>query len=260
MEEAGNKDTRLKHDAAPLIFFKNLFEEAKETDDNLSIPPPHLCGLARVATYRVQNNVYVTVVCGNLEDFCSPIGAVVIPCNEGGLLGGSTDEAITKTAGNNLRYARRHLPLENGIRCPIGHCKLLGPSVYGQLLVNHVVLAAGPDFRECNESKDYLKAEKLLSKTYRSVLELLNEVDGVLQVAFPIISASKCSGPITVDRVLEIAILEVLAWARCNIVPFLEDRDIVFCIKSNEMARKFNCMCNNLLKGCIKAEIIPVPI
>ena len=104
--------------------------------------------------------------------------AIVNAANPTMLGGGGVDGAIHRAAGPELREHCQHLPVVNGVRCPIGMARI---TPAGQLKARWVIHAVGPRYTDDPEP------EKLLASAYRSSL-LLAQLYTCRSIAFPAIS------------------------------------------------------------------------
>lgn len=157
--------------------------------------------------------------------------AIVNAANEGCLGGGGVDGAISDAGGPNLLQDRMALPFAtvdddeggkktlNGVTCLTGDAVITGPDDYGDLGVNHVIHAVGPNYMmydgrsSSNLSSDscesdtasYEEGDALLRSAYVNSMRRAAE-NGLEAVAFSLISSGIFRGRHSKKEVLKIGI------------------------------------------------------
>jgi len=151
--------------------FVNLFSEAHiRTVDNATAPGD----LQRVATYKMKDDCFLSVVHGNVAHFQSSRGAIVNSTNES-LLGSSGVSKDIQDKGGD-KYIKACLSFEydgEGVRLKVGKFKMMEPAKYGELKVPCVIHAVGPDFSKIKDDakKELKRAKAQLKDVYKSILE-----------------------------------------------------------------------------------------
>ncbi|VUD51449.1 O-acetyl-ADP-ribose deacetylase [Thalassocella blandensis] len=114
------------------------------------------------------------------------VDAIVNAANSGMLGGGGVDGAIHRAAGPVLLKACEILPVQNGIRCPVGEARITAAGALGAKFVIHAV---GPRFGRDTPS------DALLESAYRNSFTLALE-NHCTSIALPAISCGVFAYPV----------------------------------------------------------------
>mmetsp|Transcript_13481 Transcript_13481/g.26888 ORF Transcript_13481/g.26888 Transcript_13481/m.26888 type:complete len:229 (+) Transcript_13481:82-768(+) len=162
-----------------------------------------------IASFRLSPlcGTILTISSGSIVDYLPPLlpAAIVNAANEVCLGGGGVDGAISEAGGDDLYEDRFSLPTNDGItdglirRCHTGSAVITGPApengTYGDLGVNYVIHAVGPDYSYVIDGNEKLLTEcdKLLYGAYKSSMERARDHD-LKYLAFSLISAGIFKG------------------------------------------------------------------
>ena len=136
--------------------------------------------------------------------------AIVNAANARGLGGGGVDGAVSRAGGPALRRDRAALPQDaHGLRISVGDCVATGPNAYGQLRVEYVLHAVGPDFRQ---GGGWRGGEASLVSAYAAALRVARE-KRVRHVAFSLLSAGVYRGSVPLERVVSVGLRAIASHA-----------------------------------------------
>lgn len=152
-------------------------------------------GLTVVNKYALPHGATLYVATGNIVKFTG--NAIVNAANEVCLGGGGVDGAISSAGGPALLAAREQLPIEGGVRCPVGDAKITSG---GDLPASFCIHAVGPDYRECDDAK---ACDGLLTTAYESALRRAEE-EKLSTIAFTMISCGIFHGSESPERLQRI--------------------------------------------------------
>ena len=128
------------------------------------------------------------------------------------------DGAVNRRGGAGLIAARRCLPATLGIRCPVGEAR---STAAGDLPCSYVIHAVGPDFRQAGQGP-----QQLLN-AYQNALREAQRLQ-VSRIAFCLLSAGIFRGPVTLRRIINVALDEIGQ----GIYPGLEK--VYICVYTDE--------------------------
>lgn len=231
--------------------FINLAREAvKETELTTKKELTKLLR-GRIATYKLPNHKYLTVVRGNIIDFEGTDTTIVNSTNERCLGGGGVDKAISEAGGTTLREARKALPLVgHNVRCPTGDVKMVGPNSFGSLLVPYILLAVGPDYRV-----NHSRGDSHLRAVYTKCCKLAGK-EQLKKLVFPLISAGTYRGEKDLKEILKIAVESVHGWSKSAGSNSNSVNDVIFCIPKisgyRELVRQLVSVCDEEFAGYLK--------
>ena len=141
---------------------------------------------------------------------CPGPAAIVNAANARGLGGGGVDGAVSRAGGPALRRDRAALPQDaHGLRIGVGDCVATGPNAYGQLRVEYVLHAVGPDFRQ---GGGWRGGEASLVSAYAAALRVARE-KRVRHVAFSLLSAGVYRGSVPLERVVSVGLRAIASHA-----------------------------------------------
>ena len=89
----------------------------------------------------------------------------------------------------------------------MGGCVKTGPreiGEYGSIKAQYVFHAVGPDFRKPQARADPAYFYLLVTEAYAAALRIAQE-EGIVQIAFPLLSAGAYRGQVPLDQVVELA-------------------------------------------------------
>lgn len=155
-------------------------------------------GLYVDSSFELKNSdTVVGIVSDSVVKFTGD--AIVNAANEGCLGGGGIDGRINDMGGDALFYARKSLPVINGIRCPTGDAKI---TIAGELPCNYVIHAVGPNFNQVFNEEEGCR---LLEDAYKNSL-LRAEEKNLKNIAFCLLSAGIFRGGCPLKKIIEIAL------------------------------------------------------
>lgn len=163
------------------------------------------CGVECLLETRRSSGGALRIAAGSVvafRNYGEGYGAIVNAANVGGLGGGGVDAAVNSAGGPRMHADRRALPVLNARneRIRVGGCVATGPNTYDAIGTEFVLHAVGPDFRRCGVNE----GEALLAYAYASALRVA-QAKGIRRVAFPLLSAGIFRGPLSLNRVVEVA-------------------------------------------------------
>ncbi|CAB9518773.1 unnamed protein product [Seminavis robusta] len=211
--------------------------------------------LASLASFTLPHGIVLTAAQGSVVDFKSDMGAIVTPCNELLAPADGIDKAVLRAGGLNLSNDRMSLSnLANKsnqmVKCPTGRARIVGPNYkkYGELGVDNVIHAVGPDFNEYTEEKS--KAMSRLRNAYRNALALTDN-RGIAHVAVSLISAGKFRGLMDLESVVTVAVRAIRDWAAepQRMQRYSTTKNIVLCASTRNDADVLVAVCDALLIG-----------
>jgi O-acetyl-ADP-ribose deacetylase len=195
--------------------------------------------------FELPNKTHLILASGSILDFTSynEDAAIVNAANETCLGGGGVDGAISAAGGSALFNARLSLPLlDNQKRCRTGCAVITGPGDFGELQVNYVIHAVGPNYN-CFPRKKYRMVDSLLRGAYVHSLRLAQSAN-IRDVAFSLISSGVYRGERSLKKVLHVGLLGICEWASQTESKALES--IVLCAFLDEELKTLYKLCIGL--------------
>jgi O-acetyl-ADP-ribose deacetylase (regulator of RNase III) len=240
-----------KHRGPPPPPFRNIFEEvfAKTPSDN---------HLDRMVSYQLAGDKILTVVHGSICDFPGGWGAIVNAANKYCLEGSGVDSAISEAGGEQLEEARGSMsPDPDGVRCPPGSIKLLGPRTFGALRVPYVIMAVGPNYKEISEDEEDPLAtvqnfDNLLRDVYMKCCTTASQ-HSIKQMAFPLISTGAFRGKQSSKRLIKLSLETLYLWSQMEEAKKSSLNDIVIVAYTWKEAKKVISACDEVFNGHLKA-------
>ena len=169
-------------------------------------------GLRELKAIRLRHGGRLVAAAGSVVAFggCPGPAAIVNAANARGLGGGGVDGAVSRAGGPALRRDRAALPQDaHGLRISVGDCVATGPNAYGQLRVEYVLHAVGPDFRQ---GGGWRGGEASLISAYAAALRVARE-KRVRHVAFSLLSAGVYRGSVPLERVVSVGLRAIASHA-----------------------------------------------
>jgi len=169
-------------------------------------------GLRELKAIRLRHGGRLVAAAGSVVAFggCPGPAAIVNAANARGLGGGGVDGAVSRAGGPALRRDRAALPQDaHGLRIGVGDCVATGPNAYGQLRVEYVLHAVGPDFRQ---GGGWRGGEASLISAYAAALRVARE-KRVRHVAFSLLSAGVYRGSVPLERVVSVGLRAIASHA-----------------------------------------------
>ena len=169
-------------------------------------------GLRELKAIRLRHGGRLVAAAGSVVAFggCPGPAAIVNAANARGLGGGGVDGAVSRAGGPALRRDRAALPQDaHGLRIGVGDCVATGPNAYGQLRVEYVLHAVGPDFRQ---GGGWRGGEASLVSAYAAALRVARE-KRVRHVAFSLLSAGVYRGSVPLERVVSVGLRAIASHA-----------------------------------------------
>ena len=155
--------------------------------------------------------IRVHIVLGSLLNFEDSEGATVTVTNPACLRANGIDQLITRAGGPSLLSAREAMPCNDGVRCPHGSAKMVGPCVFGTLRTPYLIHCVGPDL-SITEKK---LGNRLLKKCYKEALNcaLGRRTPPIKSLALTPISCGQYLGPVRYpEHVMTIGIKAIREW------------------------------------------------
>ena len=169
-------------------------------------------GLRELKAIRLRHGGRLVAAAGSVVAFggCPGPAAIVNAANARGFGGGGVDGAVSRAGGPALRRDRAALPQDaHGLRIGVGDCVATGPNAYGQLRVEYVLHAVGPDFRQ---GGGWRGGEASLVSAYAAALRVARE-KRVRHVAFSLLSAGVYRGSVPLERVVSVGLRAIASHA-----------------------------------------------
>ena len=169
-------------------------------------------GLRELKAIRLRHGGRLVAAAGSVVAFggCPGPAAIVNAANARGLGGGGVDGAVSRAGGPALRRDRAALPQDaHGLRISVGDCVATGPNAYGQLRVEYVLHAVGPDFRQ---GGGWRGGEASLISAYAAALRVARE-KRIRHVAFSLLSAGVYRGSVPLERVVSVGLRAIASHA-----------------------------------------------
>ena len=169
-------------------------------------------GLRELKAIRLRHGGRLVAAAGSVVAFggCPGPAAIVNAANARGLGGGGVDGAVSRAGGPALRRDRAALPQDaHGLRIGVGDCVATGPNAYGQLRVEYVLHAVGPDFRQ---GGGWRGGEASLISAYAAALRVARE-KRIRHVAFSLLSAGVYRGSVPLERVVSVGLRAIASHA-----------------------------------------------
>ena len=169
-------------------------------------------GLRELKAIRLRHGGRLVAAAGSVVAFggCPGPAAIVNAANARGFGGGGVDGAVSRAGGPALRRDRAALPQDaHGLRISVGDCVATGPNAYGQLRVEYVLHAVGPDFRQ---GGGWRGGEASLVSAYAAALRVARE-KRVRHVAFSLLSAGVYRGSVPLERVVSVGLRAIASHA-----------------------------------------------
>lgn len=215
----------------------------------------------RLASYKISNEVILTVAVGNIAKFSSPRGAIVTPCNEWlNTFTIGADRNVISAGGYRLMCARRRLPILEGmddghtqldmmaVRCRCGEARLVGPGWYGDLKVPYIIHAVGPDYRGLHDASEIYEVSLILRDSYQNALRSTAGTE-INQVAVSPLCNDGLRGGQNISKVLDIAVDEIFEFTRFYMDEDSKLKDIVLVANCHGEAHELLKRCDARFTG-----------
>ncbi|CAB9508314.1 Macro domain-containing protein [Seminavis robusta] len=236
--------------------FSNLFVQAVDEKKKESVNQT-----VSIASYTLAHGIVLTAAQGSVVHFKSDLGAIVTACNEKLAAISGTDKAVYFAGGLNLSTDRMSLSnLSNKsnqlVKCPTGRARIVGPKKYGELGVEYVIHAVGPDFNDCSTDEDKTKSIQRLRNCVRNSLALTDN-RAIAHVCMPLISTGAFRGLQKLDDLISVIVRAVRDWSSEpeRNQRYSNTKNIVLCAYTRSDADALVAVCDKLLVGKYKIEM-----